>query len=134
MIEMKTPKSFSKSIQINGEWASLILSGKKTVETSGQSLCRGGKSPGWLLLRDESGNASGAALFSEIFEYKNREEFDKDYERHLVGPDSGFYFGNRKRTFGYQVIQCIKFKTPVKIKTPAGQCRKKKLDKRIYPN
>ena len=128
------PSRYNSSVQINGDWSDMILNREKTVETSGQSMVKNGGAPGWVLLRDETGQASGAALLGKRFEYKSKEEFDSDFDRHRVSSSSEFAFGKRSKTYGYPVEDVVRFEEPVPVNTPRGQNRKKNLTYSVIPN
>ena len=117
--------SIEYSLQVNGEWADMILDGEKTVETSGQALTRGGAAPGWVYLRGEDGFAHGAADLKQRFEYLSAREFAADVGRHRVPTDSEFAFGKRARTWGFPIRRAIRFDSPVYIAPRPGQNRMK---------
>jgi len=128
------PLKYNSSVQINGDWSDMILNREKTVETSAQSMVKNGGAPGWVLLRNETGQSSGAALLGRRFEYKSKDEFDSDFERHKVSSSNEFAFGKRNRTYGYPVEDVVRFEDPVPVNTPRGQNRKKNLTYSVIPN
>jgi hypothetical protein len=120
----------SKSLQVQEPWASLILNGEKTVETSGQACTGSGIAPGWVLLRTGSGTAAGAAHLGPRITYNSAAEFDAHVDRHLVPPTSRFHHSQRKRgrSYGYPVDDVIVFDSPMLVTTPSGQNRLKTVD------
>ena len=117
----------SQSLQVYEPWASRILSGEKTIETSGQACTGDGVAPGWVLLRTGDGTAAGAAQLGPRITYRSAAEFDADLEGHLVPPSSRFHHSTRKRgvSYGYPVLDVITFDAPIQVATPIGQCRLK---------
>jgi hypothetical protein len=82
----------------------LILNGKKTIETRDSRSLDSviGKRVG--LIRTGVGPAIlvGYATLGEPIFYGNREEFDKDWRSHRVGPESPFYI-DIKGKWGYPI-------------------------------
>lgn len=83
----------------------LILDGIKTIETRDSrsldstigkrvGIVRTGKGPATLV---------GYATIGEPIFYRNQREFDRDWKRHRVGPESPFYIG-LKGKWGYPII------------------------------
>jgi len=119
---------FTRSLQVNRPWAAMILGGEKTVETSGQPCTRAGAAPGWVLLRDESGCAAGAARLGARFEYSTATAFREDFNRHRVPESDPFAFGRRQRTWGFPVLETMTFASPIPVPTPPGQSRLKTVE------
>lgn len=84
-----------------------ILSGMKTIETRETPSLNAyiGKRVG--LVRTGVGPATlvGYVTIGSPIEYRTKEEFDKDFNKHQVGPDSPFYFRNFK--VGYPMINPV---------------------------
>lgn len=104
------------SLKVCGPWAAAILAGRKTVETSGQPCTRNGAAPGWVLLKDDTGTAAGAALLGARFTYRTAAEFAADYKRHRVPASDPFAFGRRATTYGFPVLAVIRFAAPVPVR------------------
>ena len=120
----------SQSLQVHEPWATLILNGEKTIETSGQACTGEGVAPGWVLLRTGSGKAAGAAQLGQRITYNSAAEFDTHFDRHLVPPTSRFHHSTRKRgrSYGYPVTAVVVFGSPILVTTPSGQHRLKHVD------
>ena len=91
---LKQPQSTGK-IYVAEPWASLLVTGKKEIETAhirlpGQYIGR------WL-------GVQAAVWFSGYKRYNSAEEFDRDYELHLVPAGNQFHYDNRRQTFGWEV-------------------------------
>lgn len=82
-----------------------ILSGKKTIETRNKPTLNSyvGKRVG--LIKTGKGKATlvGYVTVGEPIFYRNQEEFDKDYNKHLVSPDSPFYIKDGGK-WGYPML------------------------------
>ena len=139
------PVDIRKSFKVNGMWAEEILARRKTIETSGQACTKKGEAPGWVLLNDKSkrgrndpplaGSAAGAALLGARLEYTTKEEFEADFEKHRVPaghPEYGFEV--RKRTYGYPVLDVIRFPERVSFRNlTSGQNRWKECQPVAVP-
>jgi hypothetical protein len=96
-----------------------ILRGEKTIETRDAfskkpekaslhpyigrevGIIRTGKGKAFLV---------GKATIGNPVVYHNREEFDKDYSKHLVSPDSEYYIKQGRNKIGYPLLDV----TPLK--------------------
>tara|TARA_R100000808_G_scaffold6975_1_gene20460 strand:+ start:315 stop:686 length:372 start_codon:yes stop_codon:yes gene_type:complete len=114
-----------RSLQVNGPWLEKILSGEKTIETSGQPIVKAGERIGRVYLRNEHGIALGVAVIGEKFEYKSEHHFRSHQSLHRVPKGDEFYFGIRKRTWGFPILAVRRLKKPIQLKTPNDQRRLK---------
>ena len=108
-----------KALSLKQPWAKLIVSGKKTIETRkwktnfrGKFFIHASKNSD-LEYADElgfknliTGEIIGVAELVDVKEYKNKEEFDRDYKKHFAKSfvKYGFILKNTKR------INPIKYK------------------------
>ena len=91
-------------IFIRDPWATLVLSGKKEIETAATALPD--KYIGQVLDVQISGGLTiGRVVFKGCKKYFNKKEFDNDYKLHLVPPGSRFHYDNRRRSFAWIVEQ-----------------------------
>jgi hypothetical protein len=98
---LNQPQSTGK-IYVAEPWASLLVTGKKEIETAhtrlpGQYIGR------WLDVQAAGGRCLGRVWFSGYKRYNSAEEFDRDYELHLVPAGDRFHYDNRRQTFGWEV-------------------------------
>lgn len=113
---------------VHGDWIEKILSGEKTVETSGQALTRGGAAPGAVYLRGSDGIARGVAVLGPRIQYASEAEFRADEPRHCVPTGAPFDFGRRARTYGFPILSVRRLSSPVRLKTPRDQRRFKPVE------
>ena len=69
-----------------------------------------GAAPGWVLLKEDTGFAAGAALLGPRFKYESSDMFDADFEKHRVPKGDPFAFGGSQRkraTYGFPVLDVI---------------------------
>ena len=106
-----SPKA-SVGININDseqDFTGQILSGKKTVETRATNSLAPyvGKRVG--IVRTGKGKAMlvGYATVGRPVFYKNKEEFDADFKKHRVAPDSPHYIGSSGK-YGYPLTRVEK--------------------------
>jgi len=109
-----------KALSLKQPWAELIVNGKKIIETRkwktkfrGQFFVHSSKNKTSLSyaeelgLKDlEFGKLIGKAELVDVKEYKNQEEFDKDYDKHFA---KGFV------RYGF-ILKNAKKITPVPLK------------------
>lgn len=99
-------------ININDDaapWTEWILSGKKTIETRNTPSLNPyiGKRVG--IVRTGKGKKAtlvGYVTVGKPIKYESPEQFNRDYKKHLVAPDSSFYNGGVK--YGYPMIDVEK--------------------------
>lgn len=98
-MNFKLFESVDIGININDKqipFTDLILSGHKTIETRNSRSLDSvvGRRVG--IIRTGVGRAMlvGYVSIGSPKFYKNSDEFDKDYKKHRVGPDSSFYIGS----------------------------------------
>lgn len=108
-------------IYVAEPWASLLVTGKKEIETAhirlpGQYIGR------WLDVQAAGGRRLGRILFNGYKRYDSAEEFDRDYELHLVPAGNQFHYDNRRQTFGWQVER-FEAETPRKVAPMRSQYR-----------
>lgn len=109
---IKTFKNFlveqMMGININDDtapWTSLILSGKKTIETRNKPTLNAyiGKRVGIIKTgKRKKATLVGYATIGKPKEYKSAEEFNKDVKKHHVAPDNALYNGGIK--YGYPLL------------------------------
>ena len=116
-----------RSFQVNGVWLEKILSGEKTIETSGQPIVKAGERIGQVYLRNENGIALGIAVMGEKFEYKGENHFRSQQSLHRVQKGDEFDFGMRKRTWGFPILSVRRLKKPFRLKTANDQRRLKPI-------
>lgn len=94
-----------------------ILSGKKTIETRKTPTLRPyiGNRIG-LIRTSKKGKAMlvGYATISKEKEYNSKEDFDKDYDKHLIDKDSPYYIETKK--YGYELTDVKKIE-PIPVDT-----------------
>ena len=89
-------------IFIREPWATLILTGQKSLETAATALPD--KYFGQILdVQITGGITIGKVVFKGYKRYFNDKEFDNDYKLHLVPPGSRFHYDNRRRSFAWIV-------------------------------
>ena len=91
------------------EFTDQILAGEKTIETRATNSLAPyvGKRVG--IVRTGKGKAmlvGYATIGSPVF-YKNRKEFDADFKKHRVGPESPYYIGPSGK-YGYPLTRVEK--------------------------
>lgn len=85
-----------------------ILSGRKTVETRTYPIPQKYLNIEMILIETpgKSGGfkarAKAIIIFEKCFEYKNKNEFKKDYKRHLVDADSPWFWKDKPK-WGWEV-------------------------------
>lgn len=102
-------------ININDDsnnWTDLILSGEKTIETRNTPSLNPyvGKRVGLIKTGKKiKATLVGYATIGEPIKYESPEDFNKDYDKHKVAPDSILYNGGIK--YGYPLIDVEKTKS-----------------------
>ena len=113
---------------INIQWpiSELILSGKKTIETRTYPI------PDKYLNQDmymiETPGSKGKfkarvvaiIRFTECFQYKDKEDFYLDMDKHSVSPDSPWAWSDEKPKWGWEVHVKEKIKIPKKLTKKNG--------------
>jgi len=61
----------------------------------------------------------GSCIIGEPIVYRTQEEFDKDYDKHLVDKTSKFYFRKGQVKYGYPLLD-VKRMEPVELTLPNG--------------
>jgi len=117
---LKQPQSAGK-IYVAEPWASLLVTGKKEIETAhtrlpAQYIGR------WLDVQAAGGRRLGRIRFSGYKRYDSAEDFNRDYELHLVPAGNQFHYDNRRQTFGWQVER-FEAETPRKVAPMRSQYR-----------
>ena len=96
-----------------------ILRGEKVIETRSRNVFRKlvGRRVG--LIRTGKGKAKlvGYALVGRPIEYKNEEDFRKDYDKHRVEPQSKYDIQLPKGKIGYPLTEVRLLKVPKPVKT-----------------
>jgi len=121
-LESKIGININDSVQ---DFTGQILRGEKTIETRDAfskkpekaslhayvgreiGIIRTGKGKAFLV---------GKAVIGKPIVYHNREEFDKDYSKHLVSSDSKFYIKPERNKIGYPLINVVPLK-PTQVTT-----------------
>lgn len=108
------------------DFAGQIMSGEKTIETRNTNSLKSyiGKRMG--IIRTGAGKAIllGYATIGEPKIYRNRKEFDRDYGKHLVSPDSKFYIKDGGIKYGYPVYDIEVLDEPILINSRGIIARK----------
>lgn len=95
---------------INIQWpiSELILSGKKTIETRTYSIPEKYLNQEMLMIETPGKNGKFKARivaiikFTDCYEYKNKNEFYKDSDKHFVTLDSDWAW-DKKPKFGWEI-------------------------------
>lgn len=98
-------------INIQAPWSSLIVSGKKTVETRSYPIPSKHLNRELAIIetpgprrRVSKARIIGVVVFSECFQYYSREVWISDYPRHLVAPsDQQFSYRDDRPKYGWVV-------------------------------
>ena len=126
------------NIRNTGEykWADWIVDGKKTIETrqylktnsKGQLTPLVGKGP-IKIIRTGEGKAQviGEAEFGKPIFYETKEQFDADYDKHLVKDDSAFAYSEGGK-WGYPVTNPKRYEQPYEAPHPRGMIFTWKVD------
>lgn len=106
-----------------------ILRGEKTIETRPKPTLSPyiGKRVGIIRTgtsKPKKGNPTisylvGSAIIGEPIIYHNEEEFDRDYDKHLVDKNSEFYIKSGKVKYGYPMLD-VRRMEPVELTLPNG--------------
>lgn len=105
-------ESVVMGININDDvtpWTDLILAGKKTIETRNTPTLNAyiGKRVGIVRTgKKRKATLVGYATVGTPIKHNSPEEFDKDYNKHYVAPDSPFYGDGCK--YGYPLTDVEK--------------------------
>jgi hypothetical protein len=98
-----------------------IIRGEKTIETKFKPTLNQyvGKRVGIIKTGTSKGKPAksylvGSAIIGEPVIYHNQEEFDKDYNKHLVDKNSKFYIKNGTVKYGYPLLNVKKIE-PVEL-------------------
>jgi hypothetical protein len=105
-----------------------ILRGEKTIETRPKPTLSPyiGQRVGIISTGTSKGKPAksylvGSAIIGEPIVYHNEEEFDSDYNKHLVGKDDkDFYIKTGKVKYGYPMLD-VKRIEPVELTTPTDR-------------
>jgi len=98
----------NKGINVNDKlfpFTDKILDGEKTIETRNTNTLHPYVGQRVGLIRTGKGKAilvGYVTIGTPIF-YSNKEEFDKDYDKHLVDPNSPFYIKDNGK-WGYPML------------------------------
>jgi hypothetical protein len=100
------------------DFADQIINGEKTIETRNSNSLKSyiGKKIG--IVKTGRGRALliGYATIGEPKIYNNEEEFDADYDKHLVSPDDkDFYIKKGKIKYGYPITNVELLDDPKEI-------------------
>lgn len=112
---------------INIQWpiSTLILNGKKTIETRTYPLPLKFLNQELLMIETPGKNGNFKARivaiikFIECFEYKSKKEFYQDVKNHCVSPDSEWAWKIKKK-FGWKVVVIKVFNTPITAPAKKG--------------
>jgi len=98
-----------------------IIRGEKTIETKFKPTLNQyiGKRVGIIKTGTSKSKPAksylvGSAIIGEPVIYHNEEEFDKDYDKHLVDKNSKFYIKKDKVKYGYPLLNVKKIE-PVEL-------------------
>lgn len=106
------------ALNIQYPFAQLILSGLKTIETRTYPITENKLNIPILLLETPGPKgkfkcrAVGIIMFTDCFKYKSKEEFQSDFNRHLVEKDS-LYDWVTKPKYGWVVKVLDVFEEPI---------------------
>lgn len=111
-LENQDPASIG--ININDKFQQFtkqILDGHKTIETRNSPSLNPYVNQRVGIIRTGKGQAAlvGYATIGEPIFYKHKKEFDRDFDKHLVGKDSPFYITNQGK-WGYPLLDVEKTK------------------------
>jgi hypothetical protein len=112
---------------INIQWpiSETILNGRKTIETRTYPLPQKYLNKELLLIETPGSEGKFKAriiaiiVFTDCFEYKNKNEFYKQKNLHLVTPDSKWAWSNKVK-FGWKLKLVKKFNKPIKAPLRKG--------------
>lgn len=101
-------------LNVRGEFADLIVSGRKKVETRTYAPPSKLFGKRIAIIKTGIGPAAivGSVKLSRSFQYDDKDDFDNDIDRHLVDPRSEFYW-NKKPKYGWRLVDPIKYEEPV---------------------
>lgn len=113
---------------INIQWpiSAKILSGEKTIETRTYPIPNKyiGRE---LILIETPGKRGkfksrmiGIIRFTRCFRYEKFEDFHRDQERHLVGPDSDWAWNPNKEKWGWETEVIDVFASPKPLQKRSG--------------
>jgi hypothetical protein len=108
-------------LNIQAPWSELIVSLQKVVETRGYPLPEKFKGKPIAVIETPGRNKSlgkakiiGVVVFSESFKYENRNQWLKDFDRHVVNQDDPiFKFIENKPKHGWVVECAFRLESPV---------------------
>lgn len=111
-------------INIQWPWSQLLLSGKKSVETRTYPLPKAYQGK-WLALIEtpgpkgrqmagiEKARILGLIAFSDSFQYRDRDHWMSDFDRHLVSSDDpSFSYQQENMKWGWALVGCMRFEVP----------------------
>lgn len=114
-------------INIQIPWSFLLINGQKTVETRSYPLPKKYEDIKLALIETPGkygrfkSRIIGTIVFSHSFEYKSKDEWIDDYDRHKVEEfDEFLYWNDTKYKFGWVVSQIKKFDKPISAPQKKG--------------
>lgn len=118
-------------INIQWPWSELIISGQKTIETRSYALPQKhlGKPLALIETPGKKGKKAGVkeariigiVIFSQSYQYSNKEHWIKDKKHHLVSEnDINFSFHSDKEKWAWVIQSIKKFPSPKKAPAKKG--------------
>jgi hypothetical protein len=109
--------AFNVRNEKNSPFADMIVEGVKTIETRVKPTLNSLVGERVKLVRTTgkgSGDVIGEVTVGEPKFYATKEEFDADFDKHLVKDDSEFAFGEQGK-YGYPMLDPVKYKEPYSV-------------------
>jgi hypothetical protein len=107
-------------INIQAPWSSLIIDGRKTIETRFYPIPKQYVGVPIAIIETPGKNKSlvsrvvGVAIFGESFAYVDADQFYSDSPRHLVSRQSSdFGWEESKQKHGWPILTCVRHTVPL---------------------
>ena len=109
--------AFNVKNEAGSPFADMIAEGVKTIETRPRPTLNSIAGSRVKLIRttgEGSGEVIGEVTVGEPKFYATKEEFDADFDKHLVKDDSEFAFGGQGK-YGYPMLEPVKYQEPYSV-------------------